>query len=80
MIANLLNYTDIVLSDNIIIEAIHELSSSSAAGPDGIPFSLLVNCGIELAPLLLTIFTYSLSSGVVALNVLQVLPYSNQVT
>ena len=48
-----------------IIEAIHELSTRSAAGPDGIPSSLLVNCATELAPLLLIVFTHSLSSGVV---------------
>ena len=48
-----------------IIEAIHELSASLAEGPDGIPSSLLVNCSTEQAPLLLIVFTHSLSSGVV---------------
>ena len=62
---NELYLTNFVLSENIIIEAIHELSTSSAAGPDGIPSSLLVNCATELAPLLLIVFTHSLSSGVV---------------
>ena len=62
---NELYLTNIVLSEKIIIEAIHELSTSSAAGPDGIPSSLLVNCATELAPLLLIVFTHSLSSGVV---------------
>ena len=63
---NLLNYfTDIVLSEDIIIEAIHELSPSSAAGPNGILSSLLVNCVTGLAPLLFKIFTHSLTSGVV---------------
>ena len=51
-----------------IIEAIHELSTSSAAGPDGIPSSSLVNRATELAPLLLIVFTHSLSSGVVPTN------------
>ena len=46
---------------------IYELSTSSAAGPDGIPSSLLVNCATELAPLLLIVFTHSLFSGVVPL-------------
>ena len=46
-------------------EAKHELSTSSAAGPDGISSSLLVNCATEPAPLLLIVFTHSLSSGVV---------------
>ena len=62
---NELYLTNIVLSEKIIIEAIHELSTRSAAGPDGIPSSLLVNCATELAPLLLIVFTHSLSSGVV---------------
>ena len=62
---NELYLTNIVLSEKIIFEAIHELSTRSAAGPDGIPSSLLVNCATELAPLLLIVFTHSLSSGVV---------------
>ena len=57
--------TDIVLSKKNIIDAIQELSHTSAAGPDGLPSSLLVNCATELAPILLFIFTHSLSSGVV---------------
>ena len=59
--------TNIVIYEKIISEAIHELSTSSAAGPDGIPSSLLVNCATELAPLLLIVFTHSLSSGVAPL-------------
>ena len=57
--------TDIVLSEKNIIDAIQELSPTSAAGPDGFPSSLLVNCATELAPFLLIIFTHSLSFGVV---------------
>ena len=74
--------TDIVLSENIIIDAIQELSPTSAAGPDGLPSSLLVNCATELAPFLLIVFTHSLSSGVVplVLNELQLLLSFNQVT
>ena len=48
---NELYLTNIVLSEKVIIEAIHELSTSSAAGPDGIPSSLLVNYATEQAPL-----------------------------
>ena len=57
--------TDIVLSENIIIDAIQELSPTSAAGLNGLPSSLLVSCATELAPFLLIIFTHSLFSGVV---------------
>ena len=48
-----------------IIEAIHELSPNSAAGPDCVPSSLLTNCAPELAPVLLLIFSHSLSNGVI---------------
>ena len=41
------------------------LSPNSAAGPDCIPSSLLVNCATELAPVLLLIFSHSLSHGVI---------------
>ena len=53
--------TDIELNEDIIIEAIHELSPNSAAGPDCVPSSLLTNCATELAPVLLLIFSHSLS-------------------
>ena len=49
-----------MLNEGIIIEAIHELSSNSAAGPDCVPSLLLVNCATELAPVLLLIL-FSLS-------------------
>ena len=59
--------TDIMLNEDIIIEAIHELSPNSSAGPDCVPSSLLVNCAIELAPvLLLNIFSHSLSHEVIS--------------
>ena len=57
--------THIVLSEEIIIDAIQELSPNSAAGSDGIPSSLLVNCDTELEPLLYKEITHSLTSGVV---------------
>ena len=60
-----LSLTDIMLNEDIIIEAIHELSPNSAVGPDCIPSSLLVNCATELAPVLLLIFSHSLSHGVI---------------
>ena len=44
---------DMMLNEDIIIEAIHELSPNSAAGLDCVPSSLLVNCATELAPVLL---------------------------
>ena len=53
--------TDINVSENVIIDVIKELSPNSAAGPDGIPASLLINCAPEIAPLLKCIFTSSFS-------------------
>ena len=38
---------DEVFLTNIIIDSIKELSSNYAAGPDGIPPSLLLNCASE---------------------------------
>ena len=60
-----LSLTDIMLNEDIIIEAIHKLSPYSAAGPDCVPFSLLVNRATKLAPVLLLIFSHSLSHGVI---------------
>ena len=57
--------TDITITESIIIDYIRELSSNSAAGPNGIPPSLLLNCTHELAPSLLILFKQSLLSGVI---------------
>ena len=51
--------TDIMLNEDIILEAIHELSPNSAAGPDCVPSSLLVNCATEQDPVLLQIYSHS---------------------
>ena len=55
--------TDINFSESVIIDAIRELSPNSAAGPDGIPSSLLINCASEIAPLLRKLFTASFLKG-----------------
>ena len=57
--------TDITISESIIIDSIRELSTNSAAGPNSIPCSLLLNCAHELAPSLLILFKQSLSSCVI---------------
>ena len=57
--------TNIIITESIIIDSIKELSSYSAAGPDGIPASLLLNCASELAPSLLILFKQSIDSGVI---------------
>ena len=51
------------LSD-IIVESIKELSSNSAAGPDGFPSSLLIKCSDILAPALKLTLSQSLTQGV----------------
>ena len=58
-------FTDIMLNEDIIIEAIHELSPNSATGPNCVPSSLLINSATELAPVLLLIFSHSLSHRVI---------------
>ena len=55
---------NIILTEPLIIDSIKEISSNSAAGPDGIPASLLLNCASELAPSLLILFKQSLDYGV----------------
>ena len=55
--------TDISFSENVIIDPIKELSPNSAAGLDGIPSSLLINCASEIAPLLRKLLTSSFSKG-----------------
>ena len=49
--------TDIEITEPIIIDSIHGLSSTSAAGPDGVPSSILLNCAAELAPALKLLFS-----------------------
>ena len=57
-----INYlSDINFSESIIVESIKELSSNSAAGPDGFPSSLLINCSDILVPALKLMFSQSLS-------------------
>ena len=57
--------TNIIITESIIMDSINELSSNSAAGPDGIPVSLLLNYALELAPSLLILFKQSIDSGVI---------------
>ena len=54
---------DECLIEQIIIDSIQELSSTSAAGPDGVPSSLLLKCAAELAPILKVMFSQSLTHG-----------------
>ena len=57
-----INYPfDIDFSESIIVESIKELSSNSAAGHDGFPSSLLINCSDILAPALKLMFSQSLT-------------------
>ena len=63
-LGNEINYlSDIDFSEFIIIEYIKELSSNSAAGPDGCPASLLINCSDILAPTFKLVFSQSLTQG-----------------
>ena len=55
--------TNIIITESLFIDSIKELSLNSAAGPDGIPASLLLNCASELAPSLLILFKQSLDSS-----------------
>ena len=54
---------DIEITEQIIIDSIQELFSTSAAGPDGVPSSLLLKCAAELAPAFKVTFSPSLTHG-----------------
>ena len=55
--------TDIEITEQIIIDYIQELSTTSAAGPDGVTSSLLLICAAELAPAYKLMFFQSLTHG-----------------
>ena len=64
-LGDIINYlSDIDFSESINVESIKELSSNSAAGPDGFPSSLLINCSDILAPALKLMFSQSLTRGI----------------
>ena len=48
---------------NYIIDVIKELSCNSAAGPDGVPVTLLKNSSVELAKPLNILFNHSINTG-----------------
>ena len=54
---------DIEITEQIIIDSIQQLSSTCAAGPDGVPSSLLLKCAAELVPALKVMFSQSLTHG-----------------
>ena len=57
--------TSINFSEQMIIDAISEISASSAPGPDGIHASFWKKCAIELAVPLQMLFIQSLESGII---------------
>ena len=74
-------HTNIIITESIIMDSIKEISANSAAGPDGIPASLLLNCALALAPSLLILFKQSLDYGVIdpSLKKMQLSPCLSQV-
>ena len=55
----------IVISEELFIKAIDELSPTAAPGPDGFPAILLKNCKTALAKPLVILWTKSIEKGVV---------------
>ena len=53
----------ISVNEELIIDVIKELSCNSAAGPDGVPVSLLKNSSVELAKPLNIFFNHSINTG-----------------
>ena len=54
-----------VISEELFIKAIDELSPTAAPGPDGFPAILLKNCKTALAKPLVILWTKSIEKGVV---------------
>ena len=63
--------SDLDLTDNMFLEAIKELSPSSASGPDGIPSILLINCKEIYAKILCILWKKCLNMEVTPLNLRQ---------
>ena len=57
--------TSINFSEQMIIDAISEISASSAPGPEGIQASFWEKCAIELAGPLQMLFIQSCESGII---------------
>ena len=57
--------SDILLNKDVISEAINEMSTNSAAGPDGMPASLFKECRDELCIPLQIFFAKSLTEGII---------------
>ena len=53
--------TYIEITEQIIIDSAHKLSSTSAAGLDGVPSSLLLKCPAQLSPSHKLMFSQSLT-------------------
>ena len=51
------------MNEELIIDVIKELSCNSAAGPDGVPVTLLKNSPVELAKPLNILFNNSINTG-----------------
>ena len=51
------------MNEDLIIDVIKELSCNSAAGPDGVPVSLLKNSSVELAKPLNILFNHTINTG-----------------
>ena len=55
--------TDIEITEQILIDSINELSSTYAAGPDGVPSSLVLKCATQLATSFKLMFSQSPTHG-----------------
>ena len=67
----------IVISEELFIKAIDELSPTAAPGPDGFPAILLKNCKTALAKPLVILWTKSIEKGAVPDLLKKIAHYSN---
>ena len=55
---------DLVVTESQVLNALNNLDTSKATGPDGLSARMLKVCAYEIAPSLCKIFNISLSQGV----------------
>ena len=55
--------SDIIVSEQMIVDSIKEISRNSSAGPDSMPANLFKECSVELAKPLNKLFSLSLKNG-----------------
>ena len=68
---NITELNDIIITEEVMVRAIDEISQNSAPGPDKIPARLLKECKHEIAPALVILWRESLDKGEIPTELLK---------